>query len=150
MCTIPCIIRAFYRTDFVVNFDFIVVIFCDFFSDLSYEYPWSCLSHLNADILIPLDNYISRGTTHFLTCKEPDYHQSLWNVLSSVSDEFGLLSKIVSCYCLSSCVLNVNVLLRRIWKYVVMVFFKFTISFMLTDLLMYFVIPCDYYFLKRM
>ncbi|KAF7807219.1 importin beta-like SAD2 [Senna tora] len=37
-----------------------------------------------ADILVPLDNYISRGTTHFLTCKEPDYQQSLWNMISSI------------------------------------------------------------------
>jgi hypothetical protein len=37
-----------------------------------------------ADILVPLDNYISRGTAHFLTCKEPDYQQSLWNMISSV------------------------------------------------------------------
>ncbi|PKU80575.1 Exportin-2 [Dendrobium catenatum] len=36
------------------------------------------------NILIPLDNYISRGTTHFLTSKEPDYQQSLWNMLSSI------------------------------------------------------------------
>jgi hypothetical protein len=39
----------------------------------------------DADILVPLDNYISRGTAHFLTCKEPDYQQSLWNMISSVS-----------------------------------------------------------------
>ncbi|PKA61740.1 Exportin-2 [Apostasia shenzhenica] len=36
------------------------------------------------NILIPLDNYVSRGTAHFLTCKEPDYQQSLWNMLSSI------------------------------------------------------------------
>ncbi|XP_030553183.2 importin beta-like SAD2 isoform X2 [Rhodamnia argentea] len=36
------------------------------------------------NILVPLDNYISRGTGHFLTCKEPDYQQSLWNMVSSV------------------------------------------------------------------
>ncbi|KAL5072074.1 hypothetical protein RYX36_022961, partial [Vicia faba] len=30
---------------------------------------------------IPLDNYISRGTAHFLTCKDPDYQQSLWNMI---------------------------------------------------------------------
>ncbi|XP_027365249.1 importin beta-like SAD2 isoform X2 [Abrus precatorius] len=36
------------------------------------------------NILVPLDNYISRGTAHFLTCKEPDYQQSLWNMISSV------------------------------------------------------------------
>ncbi|XP_058093575.1 importin beta-like SAD2 isoform X2 [Magnolia sinica] len=34
------------------------------------------------NILIPLDNYISRSTAHFLTCKDPDYQQSLWNMLS--------------------------------------------------------------------
>ncbi|KAG0476805.1 hypothetical protein HPP92_013646 [Vanilla planifolia] len=36
------------------------------------------------NILIPLDNYISRGTAHFLACKEPDYQQSLWNMLSTI------------------------------------------------------------------
>ncbi|XP_019166178.1 PREDICTED: importin beta-like SAD2 homolog isoform X1 [Ipomoea nil] len=36
------------------------------------------------NILVPLHNYISRGTSHFLTCKEPDYQQSLWNMISSI------------------------------------------------------------------
>lgn len=36
------------------------------------------------NILVPLDNYISRGTAHFLTCKEPDYQQGLWSVISSL------------------------------------------------------------------
>jgi len=36
------------------------------------------------NILVPLDNYISRSTEHFLTCKDPDYQQSLFKVLSSV------------------------------------------------------------------
>nr|BAJ99987.1 predicted protein [Hordeum vulgare subsp. vulgare] len=36
------------------------------------------------NILVPLDNYISRGTEHFVTCKDPDYQQSLWKGLSSV------------------------------------------------------------------
>lgn len=36
------------------------------------------------NILVPLDNYISRGTAHFLACKEPDYQQSLWNMISSI------------------------------------------------------------------
>lgn len=36
------------------------------------------------NILVPLDNYVSRGTAHFLSCKEPDYQQSLWNMLSTV------------------------------------------------------------------
>ena len=44
------------------------------------QQPFSC-----TDILVPLDNYISRGTAHFLTCKEPDYQQSLWSMISSVS-----------------------------------------------------------------
>lgn len=35
------------------------------------------------NILVPLNNYISRGTAHFLTCKEPDYQQSLWSMISS-------------------------------------------------------------------
>ncbi|OIV91182.1 hypothetical protein TanjilG_30404 [Lupinus angustifolius] len=35
------------------------------------------------NILVPLDNFISRGTANFLTCKEPDYQQSLWNMISS-------------------------------------------------------------------
>ncbi|CAN8254239.1 unnamed protein product [Cochlearia groenlandica] len=34
------------------------------------------------NILVPLHNYISRGTEHYLTCKEPDYQQSLWSVIS--------------------------------------------------------------------
>ncbi|KAJ3675691.1 hypothetical protein LUZ60_004733 [Juncus effusus] len=36
------------------------------------------------NILVPLDNYISRSTAHFLTCKDPDYQQSLWTMLSSI------------------------------------------------------------------
>ncbi|KAF0929515.1 hypothetical protein E2562_021766 [Oryza meyeriana var. granulata] len=36
------------------------------------------------NILVPLDNYVSRGTDHFLACKDPDYQQSLWNALSSI------------------------------------------------------------------
>ncbi|RZB54080.1 importin beta-like SAD2 [Glycine soja] len=39
------------------------------------------------NILVPLDNYISRGTAHFLTCKEPDYQQSLWNMISSIMSD---------------------------------------------------------------
>ncbi|KAG8484415.1 hypothetical protein CXB51_022818 [Gossypium anomalum] len=42
------------------------------------------------NILVPLDNYISRGTVHFLTCKEPDYQQSLWNMISSVMADKNL------------------------------------------------------------
>ncbi|XP_010525660.1 PREDICTED: importin beta-like SAD2 homolog isoform X2 [Tarenaya hassleriana] len=34
------------------------------------------------NILVPLHNFISRGTTHYLTCKEPNYQQSLWNAIS--------------------------------------------------------------------
>ncbi|KEH44552.1 putative importin-beta domain-containing protein [Medicago truncatula] len=37
-----------------------------------------------SNIMVPLDNYISRGTSHFITCKEPDYQQSLWNMISSI------------------------------------------------------------------
>ncbi|KAH0932520.1 hypothetical protein HID58_009637 [Brassica napus] len=37
-----------------------------------------------SNILLPMDNFISRGTAHFLTCKEPDYQQSLYNVLSTL------------------------------------------------------------------
>lgn len=36
------------------------------------------------NILVPLDNYISRSSEHFLTCKDPDYQQSLFKALSSV------------------------------------------------------------------
>uniref|UniRef100_A0A0D9VFY5 Importin N-terminal domain-containing protein n=1 Tax=Leersia perrieri TaxID=77586 RepID=A0A0D9VFY5_9ORYZ len=36
------------------------------------------------NILVPLDNYVSRGTDHFLACKDPDYQQSLWSALSSI------------------------------------------------------------------
>ncbi|KQJ99478.1 importin beta-like SAD2 [Brachypodium distachyon] len=39
------------------------------------------------NILVPLDNYVSRGTEHFLACKDPDYQQSLWNALSSIMME---------------------------------------------------------------
>ncbi|XP_072981039.1 importin beta-like SAD2 [Typha angustifolia] len=39
------------------------------------------------NILVPLDNYISRSTAHFLTCKNPDYQQSLWNALSSIMSD---------------------------------------------------------------
>ncbi|GMP78249.1 hypothetical protein CsSME_00034259 [Camellia sinensis var. sinensis] len=41
-------------------------------------------------ILVPLDNYVSRSTAHFLTCKEPDYQQSLWNMLSSIMGDKNL------------------------------------------------------------
>ncbi|CAF2096306.1 importin beta-like SAD2 [Brassica rapa] len=36
------------------------------------------------NILVPMDNFISRGTAHFLTCKEPNYQQSLFTVLSTL------------------------------------------------------------------
>ncbi|CAH8330930.1 unnamed protein product [Eruca vesicaria subsp. sativa] len=36
------------------------------------------------NILAPMDNFISRGTARFLACKEPDYQQSLFNVLSTL------------------------------------------------------------------
>ncbi|CAL9113869.1 unnamed protein product [Musa textilis] len=39
------------------------------------------------NILGPLDNYISRSTSHFLTCKDPDYQQSLWSTLSSMMSD---------------------------------------------------------------
>uniref|UniRef100_A0ACD5ZLZ6 Uncharacterized protein n=1 Tax=Avena sativa TaxID=4498 RepID=A0ACD5ZLZ6_AVESA len=39
------------------------------------------------NILVPLDNCVSRGSDHFLTCKDPDYQQSLWNALSSIMME---------------------------------------------------------------
>ncbi|KAM0867044.1 hypothetical protein ACQ4PT_042251 [Festuca glaucescens] len=39
------------------------------------------------DILVPLDNYVSRGSDHFLACKDPDYQQSLWSALSSIMME---------------------------------------------------------------
>ncbi|KDO50573.1 hypothetical protein CISIN_1g001585mg [Citrus sinensis] len=42
------------------------------------------------NILVPLDNYISRGTAHFLTCKEPDYQQSLWSMVSSIMADKNL------------------------------------------------------------
>ncbi|KVH96384.1 Armadillo-like helical [Cynara cardunculus var. scolymus] len=42
------------------------------------------------NILVPLDNYISRSTVHYLTCKEPDYQQSLWNVLSNIMSDKNL------------------------------------------------------------
>ncbi|KAG6514489.1 hypothetical protein ZIOFF_024849 [Zingiber officinale] len=39
------------------------------------------------NILVPLDNFISRSTSHFLTCKDPDYQQSLWKTLSSIMSD---------------------------------------------------------------
>ncbi|RXH78942.1 hypothetical protein DVH24_034149 [Malus domestica] len=39
------------------------------------------------DILVPLDNYISRATAQFLTCKEPDYQQSLWNMIAAIMSD---------------------------------------------------------------
>ncbi|KAI3796270.1 hypothetical protein L1987_38937 [Smallanthus sonchifolius] len=42
------------------------------------------------NILVPLDNYISRSTVHYLTCKEPDYQQSLWNMLSNIMNDKNL------------------------------------------------------------
>ncbi|URD87252.1 Cse1 [Musa troglodytarum] len=39
------------------------------------------------NILVPLDNYISRSTAHFLSCKDPDYQQSLWEVLSKIMSD---------------------------------------------------------------
>lgn len=42
------------------------------------------------NILVPLDNYISRSTAHFLTCKNPDYQQSLWNMISSIMADKNL------------------------------------------------------------
>ncbi|KAJ6801624.1 importin beta-like SAD2 [Iris pallida] len=42
------------------------------------------------NILVPLDNYISRSTTHFLTCKDPDYQQGLWNMLSYIMSDINM------------------------------------------------------------
>ncbi|KAK4804484.1 hypothetical protein SAY86_004301 [Trapa natans] len=42
------------------------------------------------NILVPLDNFISRGSGHFLTCKEPDYQQSLWAMVSHVMADENL------------------------------------------------------------
>nr|GLL41506.1 importin beta-like SAD2 [Ipomoea trifida] len=42
------------------------------------------------NILVPLDNYISRSTEHFLTCKEPDYQQSLWIMISTIMGDKNL------------------------------------------------------------
>eukprot|EP00250_Pteridium_aquilinum_P010585 c19495_g1_i1 orf=322-3393(-) len=39
------------------------------------------------NILVPLDNFISRSTEHFLSCKEPDYQQSLFKLVSQVFAE---------------------------------------------------------------
>ncbi|WOL12812.1 importin beta-like SAD2 isoform X2 [Canna indica] len=39
------------------------------------------------NILVPLDNYISRGTSHYLACKDPDYQQSLWKTLSTIMSD---------------------------------------------------------------
>ncbi|KAK4375906.1 hypothetical protein RND71_006583 [Anisodus tanguticus] len=41
-------------------------------------------------ILVPLDNYISRSTAHFLTYKYTNYQQSLWNMISSVIGDKNL------------------------------------------------------------
>nr|XP_018676718.1 PREDICTED: importin beta-like SAD2 isoform X2 [Musa acuminata subsp. malaccensis] len=42
------------------------------------------------NILVPLDNYISRSTAHFLSCKDPDYQQSLWEVLSKIMSDSNM------------------------------------------------------------
>ncbi|CAN1251411.1 Importin beta-like SAD2 [Linum perenne] len=42
------------------------------------------------NILVPLDNYVSRGNAHFLACKQPDYQQSLWNMISSIMADSNL------------------------------------------------------------
>ncbi|KAI5565519.1 hypothetical protein POPTR_014G149600v4 [Populus trichocarpa] len=42
------------------------------------------------NILVPLDNYISRGTAHFLACREPDYQQSLWKMISYIMADKNL------------------------------------------------------------
>ncbi|XP_051127238.1 importin beta-like SAD2 isoform X2 [Andrographis paniculata] len=42
------------------------------------------------NILVPLGNYISRSTEHFLTCKEPDYQQSLWKMILSIMSDKNL------------------------------------------------------------
>ncbi|GAV58972.1 IBN_N domain-containing protein/Cse1 domain-containing protein [Cephalotus follicularis] len=42
------------------------------------------------NILVPLDNFISRGTVHFLTCKEPDYQQSFWTMVSTIMADKAL------------------------------------------------------------
>ncbi|OIT27271.1 importin beta-like sad2 [Nicotiana attenuata] len=47
------------------------------------------------NILVFLDNYISKSTTHFLTCKDPDYQQSLWNMISSVMGDESLEDGII-------------------------------------------------------
>jgi hypothetical protein len=36
------------------------------------------------NILVPLDNYVSRSTEHFLTCTQPDYQSSLFKVISTL------------------------------------------------------------------
>ncbi len=33
-----------------------------------------------ANILVPLDNFISRGTEHYLTCSQPSYQESVFQV----------------------------------------------------------------------
>lgn len=42
------------------------------------------------NILTPLDNYVSRSTEHFLTCKSPDYQTSLFKMISSLLSEQNL------------------------------------------------------------
>ncbi|KAL3507176.1 hypothetical protein ACH5RR_032558 [Cinchona calisaya] len=42
------------------------------------------------NILVPLDNYVSRSSAHFLACKEPDYQQSLWHMISSIMGDKNL------------------------------------------------------------
>lgn len=71
----------------------------------SFCYIIQC-SYCPADILVPLDNYISRGTDQFIACKDPDYQQSLWRALSSVSELNSCCIKICSeifCKVPSSC-----------------------------------------------
>lgn len=79
---------------------FLYSLLCNFSTSMSFFFvTFTKLFFENLDILVPMDNFISRGTAHFLTCKEPDYQQSLYNVLSTVSiysDSFFVLSTILT------------------------------------------------------
>jgi hypothetical protein len=57
------------------------------------------------NILVPLDNYISRGTQRFLTCKEPDYLASSYNLMHKVFNISVMEDDLVPAPRLMECIL---------------------------------------------
>ncbi|KAL5081821.1 hypothetical protein RYX36_010242, partial [Vicia faba] len=81
---LQCVVSRMQDSELPVRVDSVFALhsFIEACKDLNEIRP--ILPQLLDDILVPLDNYISRGTAHFLTCKDPDYQQSLWNMVSSI------------------------------------------------------------------